>query len=175
MIDVLNEASRLRRETLHAMEIPTAQLTALMANINRDTKKQKKPYAMEDFCFFLDRDAMKPEALAAAAYQRLLADKLLPPWALFCFADFKGAEPSRRDASEVAIIGDGWILLAPAELDSGFSGLLLAEQRAAGTIATGSFAGQSVDVELPHFQEFVMAKAGVTLEEVTQQPVVPAA
>jgi len=142
-----------------------AQLTSLMANVNRDHKRQRKPFAMEDFCFFIDRESMKPEVQAAMAYRRLLDDGVLPPWALFCFADFKGAEPSRRAAGEVAIMGDGWILLAPVEAEGGFTGLLLAEQHVAGQTLQGQWLDEPVEVELPPFQDFVIAKAGVHLPE----------
>lgn len=166
----MNEASRLRLEFLHSLELPVAQLTSLMANVNRDAKKQRKPYAMEDFCFFIDREALKPEAQAASAYRRLLDDGLLPPWALFCFADFKDATASKRPSAEVAILGDGWILLAPIEIDGGFQGLLVAEQRVAGQTLQGAFMDEQVEVELPAFQEFVLAKAGVHLPEPRRLP-----
>lgn len=137
---------------------------ALTANLNRDSKKQRKPYEVFDFCFFHDVEANRPAALAAAAYMRLVTDKLMPPWALFCFTDFKWADPSPREAGQVAIIGDGWVLLAPQPIDNGFTGLLLAEHRAAGQEAEGIYLGERVTVRLPQFEDFVLAREGVELD-----------
>ena len=44
-----------------------ASLASLQANMNRDPKKQRKPYTTEDFCFFIDHTANKPEEKAATA------------------------------------------------------------------------------------------------------------
>ena len=47
-----------RIETIRT-DAPTwqiAQLTALTANINRDTKKRKEPYGSEDFAMFTGRE-----------------------------------------------------------------------------------------------------------------------
>lgn len=115
-------------------------------------------------------EANKPAARAAAAYMRLIADKLMPPWALFCFTDFKHAEASPRDADQVSIVGDGWVLLAPDPITGGFQGLLLAEHRVAGAVVEGAYMGGTVTVRLPQFEDFVLAKEGVELDQVGLLP-----
>lgn len=141
--------------------------------MNRDGKKNRKPFSALDFCFFHDVEANRPQARAAAAYMRLIADKAMPPWALFCFTDFKHAEASAKDLSEVAIMGGDWILLDPVVLDGGFQGLLLAEHSASGQLRTGSFQEREVTVRLPSFEDFVLAREGVELDEITQPGPVP--
>lgn len=160
-----------RKDLLHSLEIPTAQLTALTANMNRDAKKQRKAFDVFDFCFFHDQEANKPQARAAAAYMRLVIEKMMPPWALFCFTDFKHAEASPRDAEQVAIIGDGFVLLAPDPITGGFQGLLLAEHRVAGMEVEGAYMGETVKVRLPLFEDFVLAKEGVELDQVGAVPI----
>lgn len=143
----------------------------MTANLNRDAKKQRKAFEVFDFCYFHDVEANRPQARAAAAYMRLVTDKLMPAWALFCFTDFKHAEASPRDAEQVAIIGDGFVLLAPDLITGGFQGLLLAEHRVAGMEAEGAYMGGTVTVRLPQFEDFVLAKAGVELDQVGTVPI----
>lgn len=130
---------------------------------------------MEDFCFFVDREANRPEQRAAAAYMRLVKDGKLPPWAIFCFSDFKHATESPADVDQVAMIGDNFILLAPVEIDGGWEGLLVAEQVAAGKQVSAQYEGREVMVSIPPFDGYTFAKAGVEIDLVMQQPVVPAA
>lgn len=52
--------------------MPLAQLTALTANINRDSKRKPKPFSVRDFCFFADdrKDADQfPPAAAVVALE----------------------------------------------------------------------------------------------------------
>lgn len=164
MIDCLLEGNRLRKEHYHALELPGAQLAALQANMNRDPKKQRKPYSVEDFCFFVDHEANKPEVRAASAYMRLLKDNLIPPWAVFCFQDFKHATASSRPSSEVAMVGESFILLDPQEIDGGFVGLMLAEHTAASKVITVDYDGQHWQIQTPEFEDFVLAKAGTEVD-----------
>lgn len=148
------------------MELPTAQLTAMHANLNRDTKKQRKPYNALDFCLFVDREQYKPEALAAAAYMRLIEDKVLPPWALFCIADFKHAKPAARSAEEVAIIHESFILLAPVEIEGGLTGLMLAEGAISNSTIEVTFEGQPWEVRIPRLDGFTVATSNIELDAV---------
>lgn len=153
------------------LELPQAQLVALTANINRDSKKNRKPFTTLDFCYFHDAEANKPQARAAAAYMRLVKDNLMPGWALFCFGDFKHADASLRESSECAIIGESWMLLAPEQIDNGYTGLLLAEFPVSGKEITGVYREEVVTVKLPEFQDFVLAKEGVEIDEL--RPPIP--
>jgi len=49
------ELQRIRREQMRVQELPVAQLAALLANVNRDPKKGK-PFAINDFALFGERD-----------------------------------------------------------------------------------------------------------------------
>ena len=136
--------------------------------MNMDSKKQRKPFAIEDFCFFVDRDQNKPEAKAAAAYMRLVKDGQLPPWAVFCFSDFKHAEADPRPASEVAIIHANFILLAPVEIDNGYQGLLLAEHCVSLAEVDVSFDSKDLRLKLPEIEGYVVAKAEQELDLLTR-------
>ena len=47
---------RIKREQLAMFELPIAQLASLTANINRDSKRSPKPFTLEDFALFYERD-----------------------------------------------------------------------------------------------------------------------
>ena len=146
---------------------------SLTANLNRDTKKTRKAYNPIDFCFFHDVEANRPQAQAAAAYMRLVQDKVIPGWALFCFTDFKWSEPSQRTVDECAMVGENWVLLAPESIEGGYTGLLLAEFIRSGEVVQGNWMGKTITVRLPVFEDYVLAKEGVELDEMA--PPVPAA
>lgn len=55
----------MEREAAAVAEVPLAQLTALMANINRDATRRPQPYELTDFCLY--RDATKADAGISAA------------------------------------------------------------------------------------------------------------
>lgn len=151
---------------LHSMELPIAQNTALHANMNRDPKKQRKPYSALDFCMFVDREQYKPEALAAAAYMRLIEDNRLPPWALFCIADFKHAEPALRSAEEVAIIHESFILLAPVPIEGGWTGLMLAEGAISNSTIHVTYEDEPWAISIPKLDGFTVATSNVELDAV---------
>jgi hypothetical protein len=62
------ELQQIQREAVALQELPVAQLTALMANVNRDPAKSQ-PFSTEQFCFFREQaehDGISPEAAAVA-------------------------------------------------------------------------------------------------------------
>ena len=141
-----------------------ASLASLQANMNRDPKKQRKPYTTEDFCFFIDHTANKPEEKAATAYMALVKASKLPAFALAFFSDFKGGRPTRREWQQLAMVGDDVVLLAPSEIEGGFEGTLLAENSASGEIRTLLHDGQEYVVQIPQFEDFVYASNQVEID-----------
>ena len=144
-----------------------AQLCAITANMNRDPKKQKKPYTVEDFTFFGASEESKPEYRAAMAYMTLLEPDELPGWALFCLNDFKSAK-GKTYPTDPAVIGDGLILLAPEENENKIKGLLLAEHKVSGKQVTVKWEGHTMLVSVPSFDGFVVAKADEELTVLRQ-------
>ena len=131
--------------------------------MNRDPKKQRKPYAVTDFCFFVDHDENKPEAKAAAAYMRLVKDGLLPPWAVFCFSDFKDAAASPAALSEVVMQGESFLLLAPEEIHNGYQGLLVAEHVVSGQVIDVTYQKMEFKVRSPTSTVMCSPKPGSRL------------
>jgi len=62
-------------------DLRSAQIVTAIANVNRDPKKQKEPYRIEDFLLRFDGDAQEEEPAMRQTWQeqkaRLMA--LMPP------------------------------------------------------------------------------------------------
>lgn len=157
------KGQRLRQRELHEQELPVANLTALMANLNRDSKKVRTPYKLTDFCFYAEEaDKNNPDAAPAAAYMHLIETSQLPSWALFVFSDMKGThKPGTSTPEPVAAIGDGFILLAPEPRNGGIEGLMLATSSVAGKEIEVKIAGMTARIQVPNFEGSVVAREHV--------------
>ena len=117
----------------------------------------------EDFCFFVDHAANKPEERAARAFMTLLEAKKLPGFTLGFFSDFKHGKPSKAPWQETALVHENFVLLAPVEIDGGFSGTMLAEHEVAGKIITCQHMDQLWMIQVPEFRDFVKAENNVEI------------
>ena len=62
------ELQQIQRQQAAIMELPVAQLTALIGNVHRDPNKTQ-PFSTETFCFFRDKpptDGISPDVAAVA-------------------------------------------------------------------------------------------------------------
>lgn len=132
--------------------------------MNRDPKKQRKPYSTEDFCTFIDRSSNKPALAASTAFMALAEAKKLPSWALGFFSDFKGGEKTKRPWDELAMVGENFILLAPVEIHEGFEGTMIAEHECSGKEIQVVHAGGTWLIKVPEFNDFLYAEAGATVD-----------
>ena len=121
----------IKREAAAMRELPVAQLSALLANINRDSKKNK-PFSLYDFTLFHERDLAEgfpPDAaLVAIALrrERKLPDVLIGVWPQLINAAKQGSKvPEVR-----ALISDDLTvgLLAPKPVGRDWKGLLAVSQ-----------------------------------------------
>ena len=81
MLAAWKALAKQRRDAAALAELPTAQLMALTANLNRDPKRKTEPFTAADFCCFRERerpeDAFTPEVAAVAL--ELRAENAAPP------------------------------------------------------------------------------------------------
>ena len=90
-------------------------LTSLTANLNRDIKKKREPYTVEDFYLFQPKESRDgPEQLYGAAAMALVELELYPTWALFVYKALKESSEGVAPAL-LAFICEDAILLAPKE------------------------------------------------------------
>ena len=159
--NALSAGRKARRQELHEEELPVANLASLMANINRDAKKVKKPYGVIDFCFYASDDsANRPDDGPKNAYMALLDQKKLPRWALFVFADMKSGNAKAAPAPAAAV-GEHVVLLAPQRRNGGLEGLLMATSEAYGQHVEVEMDGESFTVAVPDFEGHAVAREHV--------------
>lgn len=122
---------KIRQRELFDYERPIAQQSSILANSNRDPKKQKKPFTLEDFSFYMPREEKNlPSGAYGSAAMEAIKQGIYPSWALFCFADLKaGANPSYVPEMPILVAKDA-LLLHPVRNASGWSGMLIAAESA---------------------------------------------
>lgn len=154
---------KLHRQEMHDYELPIANLACLTANINRDTKRQRKPYQLKDFCFFqLDSGDNAPDFAPAAAYMALQKSGKLPTWALFVYSDMRHGDPQAA-TSPLAAIGDGVVVLSPIEKNGGLEGLLLARCNVSGKRVKVQLGKRRLTLAVPEFAGSYLAREHVYL------------
>lgn len=149
---------------MHQLEAPTALQTSLMANINRDPKKAKRPFAMEDFCFFLsNEDRNIPSAEFGAAAMALIQKKIFPHWGLFAYKDLK--EAAAGPPPEVlALMSHDIMVLAPRIVDKDLQGMMIALESASGQLRSlKSPCKKTVLLRVPEFQGKYYCQENVSL------------
>ena len=147
-------------------ERPTAQLTALTANMNRDTKKTPKPYHLDDFCLYRDREGHElPDSAYGSAAMLLLKQKRMPPWALFCYKALANSADKDYVPNKAALVAEDVILLHPVLQGTSYTGMMIAlesasEQRRVFT----DDEGHQIALTVPFVDTKVVAQEGATLE-----------
>ena len=171
MIDAVRKSTLSRQEQLHELELPTAQLLAMTANMNKDPKKGKA-YSPMDFAIYTPRDRQDlPEGAYGAAALKLVKEKRYPAWALFCFKQLVSSATKDYEPTSAALISDYAILLHPRPVKGGFTGLLIAQERAGN--CSSVFVDDQGDeflLEVPPIPTKVIAEEGVTLMRKATDP-----
>lgn len=141
----------LDRERLHNLERPTAYISWQTAELNRDRKKQRKPFKPEDYYFYADREKQNlPDARYGAAALELIRLGSFPTWALFVYTDLKSRAADALPPELLCFQCDDAILLAPSTDGEHVSGMLIATISASGERRKmTSPCGRTIDVRMP--------------------------
>lgn len=117
-------------------EVPIAQLTTLTANLNRDEKKRKRPFAVRDFCLYGSiEEAALPPAAAGAAMLKLIREKRFPSFALFVYDQLKSAGADAPVPGRCAFVASSCIVLAPYRKSlQQWAGFVIVEAAAQGKV-----------------------------------------
>lgn len=134
-------------------------LAVQQAEMNRDVKKRKKPYSIEEFCFYGQSiSSDMPDSRYGAAAKALLDRKMFPYWALFVYKDLVGTSDMGLPPIELALIGDDCIILAPNYVDNECFGMLIAQESASNTVREmQSTSGDIVTIRMPIINNKVVA------------------
>ena len=155
---------QMQARELHAAERPTSLLIAMQANQNRDPKKKKTPFSMEDFYLYQPmEDKNIPAGRYGAAALSLMKEGLFPHWALFCFKELTAAASEAIPAVR-AYIGQDFILLAPLRDNEHMKGLLIARESATGPARRAvSPEGVEVFLDIPYVPTKIIATEDLSL------------
>ena len=150
---------------MHEEERPIASLTALTANANRDPKRQKKPYKLDQFCLYqLEEDKNLPSYVYGSAAISAHRLGILPNWALFCFKDLASTASKDYEPANPIFLAEDALLLHPVKSGRGWKGLLIAQESAGGKVRTFKDRdGNEFDLAVPFIETKVVAIEGVTL------------
>lgn len=124
-----------RQRTLHENEGPIASLAALTANQQRDVKKRKEPYSLNDFCLYKPKEEKNlPRYVYGSAALKAISEGMYPSWALFCYKELaESAQAGYVPGNAIAVAHDA-IILHPTVEPDGIRGLLIAQEAAGGQI-----------------------------------------
>lgn len=164
VLDAYSNGIKNRQGYLHQLEAPTALLTTLFANSNRDSKKQKTPYRIDDFYLYQPSDRENiPTNIYGAAAMKLVEERKFPLWALTFYSDLKKAA-SGNPPELLAYIHDKAILLAPVIDEKTVRGMLIAEEVVSEqVIEMCSPEGEQIKLQMPKLTIRYSAKEGVEL------------
>lgn|GEM_PF-1427273 len=157
-------ALKMQQIESHRAERPVSLLAAQSANMNRDPKKRRVPFELEDFYLYQPLEEKRlPEARYGASALWLAENDLFPAFALFCFPDLR-KNAGKNTPTVVSLNHPNAILLAPVETPEGIKGLLIAEKNVSdSTISMSSPCGLSFLVKIPFINDEVAAEEDVTL------------
>jgi len=165
VLAAFSKGQELVREDLHNVERPIAMVSSLLANKDRDPKKNKKGYSYEDFSFYKPIGGVNgPEDYYGSAMLCLVKKRLLPSWAMFCYKEVVGGADPSYEPHLAALIAEDAMLLHPTRGQFGWTGMLIAMESA--SMQTRTFRGQNgeeVVLTVPHIHTKVIAEEGITL------------
>lgn len=125
-------------------------MCSLFANSNRDPKKQKRPFKMDDFFLYKPKESQDiPTSTFGSAAMALIEKGLFPNWALFVYKDLKAASNGAAPRL-LAYLHENAIILAPVRKGNAISGMLICDDKSFNkTLQMKSPCGEVVDVFIP--------------------------
>ena len=123
--------------------------------MNRDRKKQKRPFEMSDFYMYPD-GAMEDsiDGIYGAAAIAMVESKVFPSWALFAYKQIvKNAEKSTAP-DELYYMSNNAVIIAPKIVESCVKGLLIAKKSAEkSSIVMVNGKGGMIKVRIPELPQ----------------------
>lgn len=165
MLNAYVNAAKMQKRHMHQLEAPAALQTSLLANINRDPKKARRPYSMEDFCLFMSsEDRNIPSSEFGAAAMALIEKRIFPSWGLFAYKDLKESA-SGPPPDILGFLADDIIVLAPRIVGDVMQGMLIAKESASGQIrCLKSPCKKTVMLQVPEFKGKYFCQENVALD-----------
>tara|TARA_Y100000004_G_scaffold197209_1_gene270407 strand:- start:552 stop:1151 length:600 start_codon:yes stop_codon:yes gene_type:complete len=156
---------RNRELTLHETERPTALVASVIANQNRNPKKQKEAYTLDQFCVYKPREQQTiPEYMYGSAAVAAIKRGLLPAWALFCYKALAAAASDDYVPKVSIMVAEDALILHPTKTEDGYKGMLIAMESAGRQKREFTIeGGETVWLTVPEIETKVVAVEDVAL------------
>lgn len=165
VVEAFYRGGKLHQAGLFDYERPIAQQTAIIANQNRDPKKQKRAFSFEDFAFYIPRESRNlPNGAYGSAALAAIKAKHFPSWALFCYKDLVSSADQNYVPEVPVLFAKDAILLHPVKDGAGWRGMLIAMESAGNerrVFQDGQ--GNTWTLTVPFIETKVVAVEDVTL------------
>ena len=164
VVNAFMAGSKLYQERMHDLERPTALVSSILSNQNRDPKKSKVA-TFEDMSFYKPVDHhSRADGAYGSAMMAMVKRGTLPSWALFCFKGVTATADPDYTPAVCALVAEDAILLHPTEVDGSWEGMLIAQESASRQRRTfTSETGISVSLVVPHIHTKVICEENTTL------------
>lgn len=158
--------TKLKGRELHEYERPIALLAVQQAEMNRDKKKRRKPFELEEFCLYNfenKKDTINP--IYGAAALELIKLKLFPIWGLFVYKELSERAQESAPPEVLCYQCDQAIVLAPVIEEGSCRGMLIATEKAGSRILTmKSPCGNEIRVRMPQVKSKIIAEENCYLD-----------
>lgn len=165
VLDAIAELYRIERHECFNHEKPIALNSSILANANRDPKKNKKGFSYTDFSFFVTKsDLRMPDGHYGACALQLREMGKYPSWALFCFKELHENASKTYKSSNCALIAEDAIILSPQIKENSVTGLLIARETVSDTRLTfEDMLGNFYVLAMPEISTKVIAQESIEL------------
>lgn len=135
------------------------------AEANRDSKRNRKPFQLDQFCLYGDQEKERaPAAKYGAAANALITAGLFPAWALFIYSDLRKNAQNATAPEPAAFVSDFAVLLSPSCSDGQCIGMLVASKEASGQVVDfESPCGKQIRLLVPFFQASTYAEEDLVM------------
>jgi hypothetical protein len=156
---------KIRQRRLHEYERPIALLTSQNAEVNRNRKKRKKPYTIDEFYLYNNKEELNlPSARYGAAAKKLIEAGQFPSWALFIYKDLVAKADGAQAPDDIALIAKDAIILAPTYEDFECYGMLIALESASEQVRSFStMHGDFIELKMPKLDAKVSAIEDISI------------
>lgn len=166
IINGVNNVLKLRQRELHENERPISLMMSYQAEMNRDKKKRKKPFTIDEFYLYGNmEDIDRIDPVYGAAASALIEQRMYPSWALFIYKELMERASEVKAPELLCYLHHDAIILAPVIEESVCRGMLIAKEAASGqSLEMISPCGQKIKVRMPDIRNKFIAEENCYLD-----------
>ena len=140
-------------------------ISSILANHNRNPKKTKESYTLEQFCLYKPKAQQDlPDYVYGSAAVAAIERGLLPSWALFCYKSLATSASEQYEPQVSIMVAEDALLLHPTKTEDGYKGMLIAMESASKQKRKFKIeGGETVTLTVPEIETKVIAMENVAL------------